>query len=487
LPGRKSVVLLSDTLALFDSKGEGSYRTIQALRRLTDLANRASVVIYTIDPRGLPPLNLTAADNTSSLTTLGDGAYVRGNSGPALMQSLNQKSLDLWQSQEGLKYLAFETGGFFVTNNNDVNLGIKKALDAAKNYYLIGYRPDESTFDPQTGRRRYHQVFLKVKRPGVVVRTRTGFFGIPNEEAHTVGRTSAEQLMSAITTPFESGDVDLRLTSIFMNELPYGSFVRSFIFVSGNSLTFKEQPDGSYKAAVDVLAVTFDDAGVPVDRRSRSQDIVVPRAKYQTAREQGLIFGINLPVKTPGAYQLRMAVRDSESGHIGSANQYIEVPDLKKERLTLSGLYLAQRDATRSGLAKVSGPSDTSVSANFNSGESNVDERDDPQSGPAIRRFHAGALLEYGFEVYNPRLDKQTHKPNLQSQVRLFRDNKLVFTGKVLNPNGQPDSKKLVVFGQLPLDPNLTSGDYILQVIVMDGLVREKNRLATQWIDFEIK
>ena len=321
------------------------------------------------------------------------------------------------------------------------------------------------------------------------MRTRTGFFGIPNEEAHTIGRSVAEQLMAAITTPFESGDVDLRLTSIFMNELPYGSFMRSFIFVRGDSLTFKEQPDGSYQAAVDVLAMTFDDAGVPVDRRSRSQDIVVPRAKYRTALEHGLIFGINLPVKTPGAFQLRIAVRDGTSGRVGSANQYIEVPDLKKQRLTLSGLYLAQRDATRSGLTKVitAASSSSTESANYHASEGNVDERDDPQSGPAVRRFRGGALAEYGFEVYNARLDKETHQPQLQSQVRLFRDNKLVFTGKLLSLNGQADSKKLVAFGQLPLDPNLPSGDYVLQVIVTDGLAKEKNRLATQWIDFEIK
>lgn len=488
LPGRKSIVLLSDTLTLFNGPGEGNYRTIQAMRRLTDLANRASVVIYTVDPRGLPSLNLTAADNTNTLTTLGDGTVVRANSGPALMQSMNQRTLDMWQSQEGLRYLAFETGGFFVTNNNDISLGIKKALDASRDFYLIGYRPDESTFDPQTGRRRYHQVSVKVNRPGVVVRTRTGFFGIPNEEAQTIGRGVAEQLMAAITTPFESGAVDLRLTSIFMNEAPYGSFMRSFIFVSGDSLSFKEQPDGSYHAAVDVLAMTFDDGGVPVDRRSRSQEIIVPRSQYQTALSKGLIFGINLPVKAAGAFQLRIAVRDSGSGRVGSANQYIEVPDLTKGRLTLSGLYLAEHDANRSGLTKVSTTATTADGAkDMNAKEGSVDQSADPQAGPAVRRFRSGATVEYGFEVFNAHLDKQTHEPQLQSQVRLFRDNKLVFTGKLLQLNGQADSKRLVAFGQLPLDPNLPAGDYILQVIVTDALAKEKNRLATQWIDFEIK
>jgi len=469
LPGRKSVVLLSDTLTLFGSEGE-NYRTVQAMRRLTDLANRSSVVVYTIDPRGLPALNLTAADNTTGIAGHKNGGVVFANSGPALMQSLNQKTLDLWQSQEGLKYLASETGGFFVTNNNDINQGIRKVLDAAKDYYLIGYRPDESTFDPEKGRRRFHHVTVNVKRPGLVVRTRTGFFGIPSEEAKTSDRTVPQQLMAAITTPFASADVDLRLTSIFMNEPPYGSFVRSFIFVNGNSLTFKERGDGTYAAAVDVLAMTFDDGGIAIDQRSRFQEILVPRSEYQATVEHGVTFGINLPVKRPGAFQLRIAVRDSSSGRVGSANQYIEVPDLKKERLTLSGLYVAELTSNQ-----------------MNASEEGSPNVANPDSGPTVRRFRKSANIEYGYEVYNARLAKDDNYSRLQSQVRVFHDNLLVFAGRGMPLKGEAGSTRCVVFGQLPLNERFPAGDYVLQIVVTDTLAKDKNRIATQWLDFEIK
>ena len=481
MPGRKAVVLLSDTMNLFDSEGESNYRTVQALRRLTDLANRASVVIYTIDPRGLAPLNLTAGDNTTSPMTLGDGTMVRGNSGAGLMQSMMDRSSDFWKSQEGLRYLALETGGFFFCNNNDLSLGIRKALDDVKGYYLIGYRPDETTFDPKTGQRKYHTISVKVRQPDLVVRTRTGFFGISNEEATPIRHTVEEYLMAAITSPFASGDVDLRLTSIFLDEAQLGSYMRSFIYVDAHSLDFHEDANGVYRAAIDVLAMTFDDRGVPVDRRSRSQEIAVPRAQYQSTLGNGLIFGINLPIKTAGAYQLRIAVRDSASGRVGSANQFIEVPDLKKDRLTLSGLYLAERGPAGTGLVPVS------TSGSPPNSNEDPDYRGDPQAGPAIRRFRTGATLEYGYEIYNTKLDKTTRLPQLQSQVRLFRDNQLVLSGKVLTLNGKVDAKRLLAVGQFPLSPSLPPGDYVLQVIVTDGLAKEKNRLATQWIDFEIK
>jgi VWFA-related protein len=68
LPGRKSVLLVSDGIKIFNSSDPGrSDRVLQAMRRLTDQANRASVVIYTMDARGLPTLGLTAADNTGSM------------------------------------------------------------------------------------------------------------------------------------------------------------------------------------------------------------------------------------------------------------------------------------------------------------------------------------------------------------------------------------------------------------------------------------
>ncbi|MGB8507475.1 MAG: VWA domain-containing protein, partial [Pyrinomonadaceae bacterium] len=413
LPGRKSVVLLSDSIALFDSNDSNNFRTVQAMRRLTDLANRASVVIYTIDPRGIPPLNLTAADNTTGLTTLGNGAVVPASSGPALMQTLNSRTNDYWKSQNGLGYLALQTGGFFVFNNNDVGLGIKKVLDDSKSFYLIGYRPEESTFDAQTGRRRFHEISVKLKRPDLVVRTRTGFFGFTNDETRLASAGSTgEQLMNAIASPFASGDIDLRLTSIFLSEPENGSFMRSFIYVDGHSLKFEEQPDGSYKSTVDVLAMTFDDGGMPVDNRLRTESVTVKREQYRTALQQGLIFGINLPVKRAGAFQLRIAVRDAVSGRVGSANQYIEVPDVKKDRLTLSGIYLAEHEvetannvvrtnASGDGATMTGGgggggiPDMTGERSNSGvrsaSGELNVAEHD-PQSGPAVRRFRSGSL-----------------------------------------------------------------------------------------------
>ncbi|PYS93317.1 MAG: hypothetical protein DMF64_05560 [Acidobacteria bacterium] len=490
LPGRKSIVLMSDQLSLLDPQGGTDFRTLENVRRLTDLANRASTVIYTMDARGLQPLNITAADG--SYGSVGQpSAYA---SGPASQffpngDMIANRANDFFDSQTGLNYLARQTGGFFVQNDNDLNHGLRRVLDDQKGFYLIGYRPDAATFDAKTGRPDFHTLEVRLKNhPGLSVRTRTGFYGVPNEAARPVYRTREQQLTAAIASPFASGAVDLRLTSLFLNDPTYGSFMRSLIYVDAHSLTFTNEPDGTHKATVDVAAMTFGVDGGVVDQRFRTETLQVRAAEYRAALRDGLTFGINLPIRKPGAFQLRVAVRDAASERVGSANQFIEVPNLSKSQLTLSGLYVASNESRQTlnasaqtgGAAAVALPSDASAT------EGQLVESE-PQTGPAVRRFRAGMVIDYGYEAYNARLDSAMKRPHLQTQVRLFHDNQQIFTGKVLDITGQPDSRRLVAFGHLQLGQNLTPGDYILQVIVSDVAGKERPRVASQWLPFEIK
>src|SRR5207244_6523257 len=73
-PGRKSVVLVSEGLMIYNRE-QSILRVRDALRNLTDLANRSSAVIYTMDARGLQPLGITAADDLSGdFETHGDSS-----------------------------------------------------------------------------------------------------------------------------------------------------------------------------------------------------------------------------------------------------------------------------------------------------------------------------------------------------------------------------------------------------------------------------
>ncbi|HSK71933.1 MAG TPA: VWA domain-containing protein, partial [Pyrinomonadaceae bacterium] len=319
LPGRKSVMLFSDGFALFTQDSLGfreSSRVLDSLRRLVDLANRASVVVYTMDARGLQTLGLTAADDTSGRT-------------PAqIEQALSSRRAKLFDTQDGLTYLAKQTGGLAVINNNDLSGGIRRMLDD-QSYYLIGYQPDDETFDPKT--RRFNKLEVKVKREGVRVRYRSGFFGISDEQIKKPNdQTSQErQIVNALTSPFAINEVSLRLNALFADDAKQGSYIRSLLHIRAQDLKFTDEADGTKKAVFDVLAMNFGDNGVPVDQLGKTFTINVKENSYQKILKEGFIYDFAFPVKKPGAYQLRIALLDKTTGKVGSANQFIEIPNVK--------------------------------------------------------------------------------------------------------------------------------------------------------------
>ena len=465
LPGRKSVILFSDNMRIFNSEG-ANQNVMDSLQMLTDLANRASVVIYSIDPRGLQVLGLTAEDDVSGMR--GDQVHER----------VAKRSQDFFDSQEGMHYLARETGGLFIHNDNDLNGGLRQVLDDQAGYYLIGYHPDPSTFDEKTGRRKFHRVRVRVKRPGLQVRSRNGFFGVPEEgPKRPVYRTRDEQLLAAMTSPFAGGDISLKLTTVFTNGAKYGSYIHSLLHIDANDLKFVDDEEGWKKTVADVLVITFGDNGQEVDRSNKTFTIRLKGETYKNCLKNGFVYALNHPIKKPGAYQMRVAVRDSQSKHVGSASQFIEVPDVKKGRLALSGLVLKNfieqaKPAAAADAAQPEGP---------------VDEAD-PRGSPAMRMFRAGKALTYGYQVLNAKVDSKSKRPNVEAQMHLFRDGKEVYSGKpvVIDGTGQTDLRRLITGGRLQLGSRMQPGEYVLQVVVNDKLAKEKYRTAAQWMDFEV-
>ena len=463
LPGRKSVILFSDGFRIMerDQSGfSGGGVVLDFLHQLVDQANRASVVFYTIDARGLQTLGLTAADNVSA------------SANPQAVQNkISQRSSELFETQSGLTFLAKETGGFAVLNNNDLSGGVQRVLND-QSYYLIGYQPDSDTFDP--AKRKFNKFEVKVPGKDVKVRYRSGFFNVTynNVAKAPVDQTPLQQIQSALTSPFAVNGISLHMNALFGNDPAGGSYVRSLLHVSAKDLTFTDGPDGSKKATFDILAASFGDNGQIVDQIGRSYTLNVKGDGYKKILAEGFVYHFAFPVKKPGAYQYRVAIRDSQGGTVGSASQFIEVPNLKKNRLNLSSIVL--EDLSPEQWQQLSTASEKPISA-------------DPMTDTALRRAHLGYVLRYGIEIYNAALDA-SKKPNLTARVRVFRDGKLLLDGKPLqiDPAGQNDTTHLGWSGAISLGKGMAAGDYILQIIVTDNLAKEKQKIATQFVQFEV-
>jgi hypothetical protein len=119
--------------------------------------------------------------------------------------------------------------------------------------------------------------------------------------------------------------------------------------------------------------------------------------------------------------------------------------------------------------------------------DDSVDESD-PNLSTAVRQFKHGLVMIYGVMIYNAQLDKATGRPNLLTQARVFQNGQQVFSGKETpyDTSNQPDLKRLPVTGAIQLGSAMAPGEYVLQIIVTDALGKNKQRVASQWIDFEI-
>ena len=476
LPGRKSIVLITDGFSVGDR--EEQVRTGEEMSRLVDLANRLSVTFYGIDARGLQTLGIEAAEpgltigSPLLLGTVGTlGAVLSGND-----PRIGPRRSAFFHSQDGLVRLTRDTGGFALLNRNDILRSLKHVMDDHAGYYLLGYRPDEKTFDVKNGMLSFRSLKINVRRPGLQVRSRSGFYGAPDGERTDPGaRTREEQLVDAVSSPFTSGGVGLRLTALFGNEASEGSFIRALLHIDTRDLTFKPEADGWQRADIDVLAVLFYADGTIAGQQNRTHTLRARGDSFDRVLKTGIIYPMKVPVRGAGAFQIRFAVRDAATERIGSANEFVEVPDIQKDkRLAVSSLVAAGYDPLSAG---TQGAPPTAEASELN-----------PELSPAIRRFRSGIRMDFGYVIYNARIDKATRRPSLTTQVRLFRDGKQVFASEpeAFDPAAQVDLKRLTARGRLRLGGDLTPGEYQLQIIVTDALAPEREQTVTQWTDFEI-
>ena len=453
MPGRKSIVLFSDGMIMFSPIGagpayEGYDEVLAAMRKLIDRANRAGTVIYTIQSTGLLTAQLDAADR------------VPGN--PNLLQQLTRvghvgnRDWLLNANQQGLAYLADQTGGLAYDNGNSLNYGLDRMLEDQKGYYLLGFHPPQGLFLEKNGQPGFHGLQVKVERAGMHVRSRTGFFGQTDDQvAVAKPRTAAEQMRAAMLSPFHSADVGLRLTALYEETPQHIPVVRNLLHIDARDLTWKSGPDGT-TATLQIIAVATGAGDVALETVAREYTLTVPPGKLTGVVRDGAVYTLDVPVPKRGAYQIRVAVRDEASQKVGSASQFIEIPILKKVRFALASIIL-QNSGAASGTVDVL------------------------KIAPSRRQFQQGSDMEYFCAVAKGG-DRQA-TTDLSTEIQIVQDGRAVYSSsaKIVNVAGSGPA----VYGAVRLTEKLAPGEYYLHVIATDPR-GGKNSAADQWTDFQV-
>ncbi|MGE5127716.1 MAG: VWA domain-containing protein, partial [Betaproteobacteria bacterium] len=325
LPGRKVVVLVSDGFLV--GLGAAENRAFD-VRKIVDAATRAGVVLYALDTRGLladVPGGGASFQGPGVLTAPGVRADLQTRGNEAQRQSLNA--------------LAEDTGGFLVRNTNDLGQGLARVLRDNEVYYLLAYEPTNAARD---GRFRHLEVRVP-GRAGLRVRTRSGYFAPddrkPAEAAASPQQLRERELGQALGSLFPLEGVPMRMSADFIDLPPAGpqAVIRARIDVSGVPFV----PSGDrYQADLEIVGAVYDEDGRSVGDVSGEQaQLRLTEQSYRRMLAEGWTVQKTVALR-PGRYQVRLAVREGSRSLLGSASQWLEIPDTAARPLTLSSVFL---------------------------------------------------------------------------------------------------------------------------------------------------
>ena len=443
-PGRKLAFFVSDGFLL--DAGPHAATTRDKLDHVIDGAQRAGVVVYTIHAQGLVNDSFRDAGNKKPMDPNG---------------RLDLASIgELEANQDALNALAAQTGGRALRGTNCFDKWVTNVLDETSNYYLVAWRPEK---DEEKAPKFRHVKISVAGQPELTVRAPRGYVDGPKPATNTAAaaaeskpaKTPDNEIRDALTDSFPTHGLPVLLSLTYLNTPANGLVVTSSMEITGNGLTYGD--DGKQPATIRLAGVVLNDRG-KVAGSFRNQLNINPRNSSDAGG--GVFYNHHTPL-TPGVYQFRVAARDEKSGRVGSATQWIVIPDLSRNQLTLSSLLL---------------------------GGQVIEDRNNKASNPQVQlsvdhSFPRTLPMGYWIFVYNAKRDAGGN-PQLTVQTHVLRDGRAILSSpqRKVN-NGGPDPQR-IPFGEELALKTLSPGRYDLKVTITDGLA---GTTATQLADFIVR
>jgi VWFA-related protein len=445
LPGRKLAFFVSDGFLLDPGRGPALR---DKLDQIIDAAQRAGVVVYTIDAKGLAANVLDATNNVPidpngrlEIATLGA----------------------IEATQDAMNALAEDTGGRALRNTNYFDRWVDKVLDETSNYYLLAWRPDKE--EEKAPKFRHVKVTI-AGHPELTVRAPRGYVEGPQPENPAAAakeeragdkpaRTPEADLRDALSDYYPRGTLPTQLSLTFLNTPKNETVLTSSMQIASRGLNYGD--DGKQPATIKLAGVILTDKG-KIAASFKNQLSVNPLNGGKT-EDSGIIYNQHTPL-APGIYQVRVAARDEKSGHVGSAMQWVVIPDLARHELTLSSVLL---------------------------GGQVLENARNKDTGPQIQlsvdhRFSRLAHLGYWMFIYNAKRDA-TGAPNLTVQTQVLRDGHVMLVSPQRKVNQGGSDPERIPFGEELALQTLAPGSYDLRVTITDSIAGAS---FTQTIDFVV-
>jgi hypothetical protein len=274
-----------------------------------------------------------------------------------------------------------------------------------------------------------------------------------------------ELIKNALISPFAATDIPSRLTAVFADYSAKGPVVEAILHFDPREISTIHDLQDIHQGSLQMRTAAYTDDGRSTVPLMTASKIALRPAEYRFAIEHGLRVSFQITLPGPGAWQIRAVVADGTSDRTGSAMQFVEIPNVKQGSLAMSGLVLR---------------GETAAGATYPA---------DPNAASDVRIFKPGGRYSFSYSVFGALLGMDK-KSALEVKTRIFVDGRVVFDGmpRRVSFGEVPANSRNQVTGQLVLEPDMSPGNYILQVTVRDLLAPAgAPRTATQFTDFQVK
>lgn len=291
-PGRKNLIWVSSNFPLQQvadldsSPAQGACKMSSAAKAL----NANQIAIYPVDARGLIPGEAGSPDK------------------------VRQDNQNIAASHGTMIQIAHDTGGKALYNGNDLDHLVERAVADGSTYYLFGYYPQEKKWDG-----RFRHIEVKVKRPGLEIRARKGYYANnPVPEIDVNSKRAKDDFGAALAYD----QADWTQIPMDIQVVPGAQTVVRFA-VDGSSLRWQPTADGGRHGNFSFVVFVYQkDKLVARAEETADTKIKPEQVKLLTT---GLPFEQKVAI-APGKYLLKAAVRDNSSGLIGTVHADIAVP-----------------------------------------------------------------------------------------------------------------------------------------------------------------
>jgi VWFA-related protein len=305
------------------------------MRTLRSIEGRKAVVVFSegffIDNvhQDLEAVASAAADSYSVVYGVDLNALLPGpeEERPDATASLSEVS----ERREPLSALAIETDGRLIANATNLEQVLANIAAEASEYYLIG-------FEPASGEDRegaYRRVTVKVRRPGAIVKARTGY-AVPAEANPATRRRTIDQ---ALASPFPMTSLPIEYTTYVLR----GAQPGAHRVVA--SVTVRLPAGGDAHQLADLVFVVRD-AHSGRNVASGTEQLRMPDPGLVGRRDLAPVaYRVQFDLAA-GEYLMRVVAREP-GGLVGAADRRFRVRPLWEDRVAVSDLVLAPGDGKR--------------------------------------------------------------------------------------------------------------------------------------------